>query len=168
MFQEACAEAKGVYISQREACYTSKLHLYKGDTRNTYRVVNQLLDRQLNCKDRPFQDLKDYSAACDFADFFANKVRNISNSIIAASSPDMGDVTVNQYLHLNCVKEFKLSNMCSFQPLTVSDLKDVIHDMNSNTCDLDPLPTNLVLRCLDVLWVPLLHIVNLSLATGIP
>ena len=57
--------------------------------------------------------------------------------------------------------------MCSFQPLTVSDLKDVIDDMNSKTCDLDPLPANLVLRCLDVLWVPLLHIVNLSLATDV-
>ena len=41
--------------------------------------------------------------------------------------------------------------------------------MNSKPCDLDLLSTtgNLVLRCLDVLWVPLLHIVNLSLATGV-
>ena len=31
----------------------------------------------------------------------------------------------------------------------------------------DPLPTNLVLRCLDVLWVPFLHIINLSIATGV-
>ena len=57
--------------------------------------------------------------------------------------------------------------MCSFQSLTVSDLKDVIDDMNSKTCDLDPLPTNLVLRCLDILWVAFLHIINLSLATGV-
>ena len=40
--------------------------------------------------------------------------------------------------------------MCSIQPLTVSDLKNVIDNMNSKTCDFDPLPTNLVLRCLDV------------------
>ena len=140
-----------MYISQREAYYVSKLQLYKGDSRNTYRVVNQLLDRQLNCKDQPFRDVEDYSVAFDFADFFANKVQNISNSIIAASSPDKGDVTANQYLDLNCVKEFKLSNMRSLQPLVVSVLKDVVDDMNSKTCDLDPLPTNLVLRCLDVL-----------------
>ena len=84
--------------------------------------------------------------------------------LIAATAPDMEDVTVKQALHFNCVKEFKLSNTCSSQPLTVSDLKDV---MNIKTCDLDPLPTNLILRCLHVLWVPFLDIVNLSLATGV-
>ena len=151
VFQEACAEAKGVYISQREAYYASKLQRYKGDTRNTYRVVNQLLDRQLNGKDQPFCDLDDYTVACNFAEFFGNKVRNISNSIAATSSTDMGDNTVKQYLHLHCVKEVGLSNMRSFQPLTVSDLKDVMDEMNSKTCDLDPFPTHLVLRCLDVL-----------------
>ena len=50
--------------------------------------------------------------------------------------------------------------MCSYQPLAVTDLKDVMNDMNSKTFDSDPLPTNLVLRCLDVLWVPFLHIVD--------
>ena len=111
--------------------------------------------------------MDDYTVACNFADFFANKVRNISNSIAATSSTDMGDKTVKQYLHLNCVKEVGLSNMRSFQPLTISDLKDVMDEMNSKTCDLDLFPTHLVLRCLDVLWLPLLHIVNLSLATGV-
>ena len=40
LFYEACEEAKQVYSNQRETYYSNKLQSYRGDTRNTYKVVN--------------------------------------------------------------------------------------------------------------------------------
>ena len=39
--------------------------------------------------------------------------------------------------------------------------------MQPKTCELDSLPTPILKRCLDVLLLPILHIVNLSLVSVI-
>ena len=56
--------------------------------------------------------------------------------------------------------------MTCCEPATTDEVKKLILTSPSKTCDLDPIPTELLKSCLDVLLVPITQIVNLSLISG--
>ena len=51
-------------------------------------------------------------------------------------------------------------------PLTPEEIKCIIKTMNKKNCELDPIPTSLVVSCVDELLPILTYIVNTSLSTG--
>ena len=59
------------------------------------------------------------------------------------------------------------SRMTSFEPATADEVRKTILNSPSKTCDLDPIPTELLKSCLDVLLVPITQMVNLSLISGV-
>ena len=50
---------------------------------------------------------------------------------------------------------------------TADEVRKLIINSPSKTCDLDPIPTKLLKSCLDVLLVPITQMVNLSLISGV-
>ena len=44
------------------------------------------------------------------------------------------------------------SRMTSFEPATADEVRKIIINSPSKTCDLDPFPTELLKCCLDVCW----------------
>ena len=80
LFYEACEEAKQVYSNQRETYYSNNLQSYRGDTRNTHKVVNQLLVKQFGVKQFENNSENDHEIACEFAEFLKKKLNDISNS----------------------------------------------------------------------------------------
>ena len=58
-------------------------------------------------------------------------------------------------------------SMSSFKPVTNNELLETIKNMSSKHCDLDPVPTKLVMNCLPELLPLISHIVNKSLQTGV-
>ena len=54
-----------------------------------------------------------------------------------------------------------------FVPLTEHNVKSLIDKGSKNSCSLDPMPTQFVVNCLDVLLPVITRIINLSLETGI-
>ena len=59
------------------------------------------------------------------------------------------------------------SRMTSFEPATADDVRKIMINSPSKRCDLDPIPTELLKSCLDVLFVPGTEMVNLSLISGL-
>ena len=57
--------------------------------------------------------------------------------------------------------------LSEFESLPAPDLSEVISGMLSKTCELDALPTVILKTCLDILMMPILQIINLSLNSGI-
>jgi len=53
-----------------------------------------------------------------------------------------------------------------FQPATMVEITKIITRLPNKQCDLDPLPTSLLKKCLSVLAPTITNIVNLSLSTG--
>ena len=60
-----------------------------------------------------------------------------------------------------------VSVFSTFGKLSCSDSKTGMDSMNSKTCDLDPMPNPLLLKCLKAMPTLLVDIVNMSLSTGI-
>ena len=59
------------------------------------------------------------------------------------------------------------SRMTSFEPATADDVRKIMINSPSRRCDLDPIPNELLKSCLDVLFVPVTEMVNLSLISGL-
>ena len=59
------------------------------------------------------------------------------------------------------------SRMTSFEPATADEVRKIIINSPRKTCDLDPIPTELLKSCLDVLLVSITQMVYLSLISGV-
>ena len=54
-----------------------------------------------------------------------------------------------------------------FKPISEDDVRKLIEGSSKKTCILDPMPTSLVINCIDVLLPVLTKIINLSLESGL-
>ena len=137
--------------------YGRKIQESKSDKKSMYKVLNHVLGCQ---EDSVFPTNKDTkSVTNDLADYFSNKIQTIRNDISAKTSiiAKEDPVIVND----------DVVPLTEFSTLTCEDIKSLILDMNSKSCQLDPMPTWLVKECIDVLSPILTHIVNTSLRNHI-
>ncbi len=95
--------------------------------------------------------------ANDFGEFFNTKIRNIMDYLdgIQPDCPAEPDPprTVVRPLH-------------DFRPVTEEEVKEIISSSPPKSCDLDPLPTNVLKQLLDVLLPVITLMINLSLRQG--
>ncbi|KAK6191161.1 hypothetical protein SNE40_002900 [Patella caerulea] len=94
-----------------------------------------------------------------FADFFTNKIKIIRTNL--SSVPD-----TTTFSNSSQTRSLS-SNFNSFNPLCVNEIVTLVRKMPSKTCSIDPMPTNLVKECIEVLAPTLLRIVNTSFQTGV-
>ncbi len=91
--------------------------------------------------------------ADDFAIFFTNKTKTISDQFTTPQTDD-NFITTNTH------------SLSSFSPLSETDVSKLIHSSHPTTCPLDPIPTHL-LQAISSSVIPVLtHIINTSLHTG--
>ena len=111
----------------------------------------------------------DYDIACSFADFFNDKVKNISDKI---KSQPLACTSLSSVSAIDSsVVDAGVMTLSEFESPPAADLSEVISGTGklSRTCELDalPVPIAILKTCLDILMMPILQIVNLSLSTGI-
>ena len=154
-FYAACKHTNKIYCIEREKYFKEKLANCKGNARATYNVVNQLLDKFLG--NHP--PITSTAQACQFADYFNAKIEQIYSDMSYHNCNTL-DVDIN-VIKSSCASKFR-----KFEPLSLAGLKAIIESMPSKTCDLDPLPTSILKKCIDLLLPAIHHIVNLSLSLG--
>jgi len=88
----------------------------------------------------------------DFSNFFNNKVTSIRDATASASQPVFESRTE---------KTFE-----KFIPTTASDIFKLISSASNKSCGLDPIPTNLVKSCADLLSTFIAELFNRSLNDG--
>ena len=96
----------------------------------------------------------------DTTDFFVSKIDTIRSNI-DASSLSCSKETVPEDFEIGPQKV-----LSSFKPLTEAAICKLIQSSAKKSCALDPMPTPLVVSCLDVLLPVIATIVNSSLLTG--
>jgi hypothetical protein len=92
-----------------------------------------------------------------FSDFFENKIvalrRDLDSSTLVNPSPP--------------TEPYTKSSFSKFQPVTEVVVRNAIIKSSPKTCDLDPIPTPLLVECLDVLLPSLTALINSSLTNGV-
>ena len=160
-------DANIIITRQRDKFYTEKLAHACGDPKETYRIVNHLLDKEFSKKQLPNGPEKE--VANNLKNFFHDKVSRIYTSIDDSSNSDSltsddEDIQPTKDVHQHSAK---VSEMNSFKLMTSDEVASVIRSMGNKSCSLDPIPTWLLKQCLNELLPAISLIVNVSLQSGI-
>ncbi len=119
------------------------------DMRNHFRTFNSLL-----CPPPPPPTTS--ITADDFATFFTDKTRTISNQFSPPHTQDLQPTTSTAQ-----------TPIFSFRPLTEPEVSKLLLSSHPTTCPLDPIPSHLLQVISPTLLPALTHIINTSLLTGI-
>ncbi len=95
----------------------------------------------------------------DFATYFKSKISNIRNVIVASSAGGC-DFSSSTQCHT-------ASTLSNFALIESNELLDVLQQLSSATCALDPMPTKLFKNVFSCLVEDVLEMVNASLDSGI-
>ena len=156
-------EAKSEYLTKRDeyvkcvstakrTYYMAKIEQCGSDQKRLFAVLSELVHKKENSK-LP-EHLSESNLVETFNNFFIDKIKNIRK--------DLDSKTLDQ----SFPERVSESHLDSFEPCTEEELKHIITNSSDSSCELDPLPTPLLKKCLPVLLPYLTHIVNLSLESG--
>ncbi len=136
--------------------YFSNLIQQNGSNQKTLFRVSKTLFGQKKESPLPSHDSVQ-ALANDFSDFFITKIRNIMD-YLDGLQPD------------SPVQSEQPKPVChplmEFTPVTEAEVKKLILSSASKTCDLDPIPTDILKQCLDMLLPVITKMINLSLRLG--
>ena len=118
------------------------------DSRKLWKTINSILHRDSK------RSIPTATAEA-FSSFFSDKITKLQSDIPpTATSPHSPDPPSLP------------ASLTSFYPATTDEIVRLINSSPNKQCDLDPIPTNLLKKCLSVLAPTITNIVNASLATG--
>jgi hypothetical protein len=140
----------------KAAYYTDVIRENSTDQRSLWKAFNKILHR------KPAQFLPDCSSlkelAANFGSFFVNKI-----SLIRTSFPSTGSHTPDA----RPPGYPDLPELTVFSPVSEAEVRRLIMNAPTKSCDLDPIPTPLLKTCIDVLLTPITRLINLSLSEGV-
>jgi len=145
MYRSAIANAKQRYYSSAVSNAVNSKNLWK--------TVNGLLHRS------PAPSLPSLPAEAlseQFALYFSDKISNLRSSITSDS---------NSTPHLPRPTQSSVE-FSAFTPATIEEINKVVQESPDKQCNLDPIPTSLLKKCIHVLAPIITLIVNLSLSTA--
>ena len=138
--------------------YSSQITDCSGDQKKLFKVVNGLLHQAKKTPVLP-SSVSDAVLADSFSRYFSNKILNI-RSIFPVSTSS----TMSQTNHFPVCAQ--VSNISQFASATVFEVKKLIRSSPSKSCELDPIPTDLLKKCIDVAAPLITTIVNKSFEQG--
>ncbi len=137
----------------RSEYYSHVIQDCGSDQKALFKVINDLFQKEKNSHFPKSQSMD--ILAEEFSQFFIGKIQNIRNRL------DSIDVHCD-YTETICESQFDC-----FKQLSEDDVRKLIQKSPSTTCDLDPLPTDLLKQSLDLLLPSITRIINLSLSNGV-
>ena len=141
-----CRDAKQDY-------YCLKIEECGNDQKKVFNLANSLMN---NKKDSSLPSICSSELSEKFADYFTDKIAKIRESF---ENNDNG-LTSSEYSERN------IPDLSVLSPTSELEIKKIIMEGNSKACDLDPIPTQLLKSCIDVLLPCICKIVNASLSSA--
>ncbi len=143
-FSHACATSYR-FCTAKTTYYHNKINNCS-DSRALFKIFSSLL-----CPPPP--PPSSTLTADDFATFFTNKTRTISDQFLTPQ-------TNNNFITTNT------QSLTSFSSLSEMEVSKLIRSNHPTTCPLDPIPTHLLQAISSSVIPALTHIINTSLHTG--
>ena len=152
-YREGRVDAAIIINQERNRFYKNKIGDLAGNPRETYKVINHLLDKDYGKVKFPNGESYD-AVANDLKEFFENKVKTIYGEIEAELSQQE-----QVYSHPSPFPSCD-SNFSSFAPISDEDLLKIISNMPNKQCSMDPITMNLFKACSQELLPVVSYIVN--------
>ena len=137
--------------SIRKEDISTKVAAFKQDTKKLYTLVNRIVGHTSE-NSMPKHDSDDQLAE-EIANYFMDKIKKIRDDL--KQHPK----------YIPSVRE--VDSFFNFRPMTEDEVSTIICKMASKSCELDPIPTTLLIEILPFIIRPITQIVNTSLTGGI-
>ena len=132
-------------------CISGEVLPAQGDTKKLYQVVNESTS---SIKKNPFPVAdNDKQLAKEFATFSLEKITNIKRSLEHIPT-------------FHCNQDTSIPILTKFRPLTSKEVHELIGEMKTKSCELDPIPTKIIKEHLDLFLPILTKNVNSSLSNS--
>ncbi len=137
--------------SERASFYSKKIEESGNNQKDTFTIVKELFHKH---GDNPFPEHASIETLAEnFSEFFVSKIELIRAKL--------DPIPVDTPTEDTCDSTFD-----TFKLLTSDDVRKLIFKSPCKSCGLDPIPTDLLRKCLDVLLPIITDIINKSLASG--
>ena len=150
-FRKQVNKYNSLINSAKHAYYTDLVTSNSGDTKKLWKSLNNILHRN---PISVFPERTSADLANKFSNFFVDKITRIRAAFPSSSS--VSD------LHADSTKVTQQKLSC-FTPVSEDDVRKIINESPTKSCQLDPWPTFLVKDCLHILIKPITSIVNMYL-----
>jgi hypothetical protein len=153
IFKENCSKVTKLLLNCKKDYYVSKIQELGNDCKQLYRITNSLMG---NKNDSILLEHKDDGElATRFCDFFLGKIQRIRDDLRLLDASPMDD-------SLRADIQFVGVPLDVFDLVSVSEIRKIITKTPSKSCELDPIPTNLLQQCLDSVLPIITEIINRS------
>ena len=154
-FTEQCRLVNQLLWSSRTRYYSKVVDENQSDQKKLFSIVGNLLHRTPDVLYPPHTTTEELARR--FVTFLSNKISTIHQGLLQRCPNDAGYV-VDAPIS-SCI-------LAHFDNVSMDDLLPLARCMSKKSCDLDPIPAQLLTGCLDVLMPITTTIVNLSLETA--
>ena len=149
-FRQQCSTLSKLLYTTKTTFYSNKVSECKNDIKSLFKITDNLL-RDKGKQILPSSD-NNTVLANSFGAYFEEKISKIREHFV--STPVHTDEQSHDSL------------LCSFHPASNTEINNIIMKCANKSCELDPIPTWLLKKCLSVLLPLITKIVNMSLTTG--
>ncbi len=157
-YRQACRIANQLICDSRRAFYAKKLDDCRNDSKQRWRIVNQLLHKSKTGRLTPV--IATASLCQTFADYFVSKVNNLKTSI--ATTVINLDIVTPLWNPPN-----RGATLFTLPPVTAEEVYNLLCHHPSKCSSADYLPTTLLLACKPVFSDLIATLANLSFRQGI-
>ena len=153
--------------NKRDAQISNAIQESNGDVKALFKMFDTLVGNHSNAIKHLDLDTNGLSLASSFNNYFIDKIEN-TQSYIRSELHQLQLVNRNMPKYNQVVASSDdFTCLTQFRPSTLSELKEIIIDNTvKTTFGIDPLPSNVMMECIDSLMPSLLDLVNTSLRTG--
>ena len=137
--------------------YISKLHEKKDDFKQIFGITNKLLCRGQSLPLPPADN--QHQLVNDFSDFFKMKIDTIMSNLRDNTNTNTQD---------EFIEHTPLTNLTlrEFQPVTTDYVENLLAKAANKMCQLDPIPTNIIMAISGSISPLLRDIINMSLTSA--
>ena len=145
-------EQSQLYRDKEQFYWTAGINTNAGNPKSLWRDLDELMKRDEGDKNRQYTPDEATKQANDFLQFFERKVENVRSETQHAAEPLFTPTTGEKF---TC-----------FRPTTPIQIVHMINASKNKHCSLDPIPTDIVKKCADLLAPFISMIFNRSLQEG--
>ena len=155
-FRKQCDYVNQLLNEGKSEFYSNKIIENSSDKKRLFQITKKLLNSSPDIRVNDTADVAE-----SFCSYFVDKIVRIRSDISNSSDVlDDLDIIKNEIVQINYV------SFDRFTPATAQEVRKVITSMSSATCDLDPMPINILKSCCEERLPVITDIVNLSLKSG--
>ena len=156
-FRNAIEQENKVITDSRVKYYAANIQENVSNPRKLFKIMDKILN-PTKAITLPSSE-SDSTLAKKFSDFFLNKIIKIRHDIVQQPSTYTSNNNV-------CSTGQITTCMSSFKLVSLEYITKMIISSKSSTCELDPIPTEFLKKCVETIAPIITHIVNISLETG--